>query len=158
MSIFTSTTRITRKYLMGETKHELAQMYLDLCDVNGKLNNSIMNQCGDNLCWIGDKDQAKALPEAEFMESCRRYRNQIASERGEFTGGKTIAQLEAEIAEHDASLDLRWKADMRAIKRWQEAHPGKELIWPDHADLCVWLLEQWESGKPINDAVNEALK
>lgn len=49
--------------------------------------------------------------------------------------------LKAEIAEHDASFDLRWKADMRAIKRWQKA-TGKTAIWPDHADLCVWLLEQ----------------
>lgn len=36
---------------------------------------------------------------------------------------------------------LRWKADMRAIEKWQAA-TGKTLVWPDHADLCVWLLEQ----------------
>ena len=40
-----------------------------------------------------------------------------------------------------ANFDIRWKADMRAIKRWQEA-TGRTLVWPDHADLCVWLLEQ----------------
>jgi len=28
---------------------------------------------------------------------------------------------------------------MRAICRWQ-AETGKTLTWPDHADLCVWLL------------------
>ena len=49
--------------------------------------------------------------------------------------------LEKEMAEHNASFDLRWKADMRAINRWQEAHPGNDLVWPDHTDLCVWLLE-----------------
>jgi hypothetical protein len=48
----------------------------------------------------------------------------------------------AEVERRDASFNLRWKADMRAIKRWQEAHPGNELTWPDHADLCVWLLEE----------------
>lgn len=42
------------------------------------------------------------------------------------------------------SFDLRWNADMRAIKRWQAAHPGKENIWPDHADLVVWLLGELE--------------
>src|SRR5262249_52215733 len=52
------------------------------------------------------------------------------------------------IEEHDQSFDLRWKADMRAIKRWQAAAPGRELTWPDHADLCVWLLEQLES-RPV---------
>jgi hypothetical protein len=104
---------------------------------------------GDNLCWITDPAQAKALPETEFLESCRRYRQQIADERGEFAEGKTIAQLEEDLAtakqdliEFQQSFDLRWNADMRAIKRWQAAHPGKELIWPDHTDLCVWLLAQ----------------
>lgn len=61
------------------------------------LRKGIMNQRGDDLCWIQDPATARALPEAEFMESCRRYRAQIASERGEFAEGKTIAQLEAEI-------------------------------------------------------------
>ena len=40
------------------------------------------------------------------------------------------------------TFDLRWKADQRAIKRWQTAHPGTDLTWPDHADLVVWLMDQ----------------
>jgi len=58
---------------------------------------SILNQCGDNLCWTGSPDDVKAIPEAEFLESCRRYRKQIADEHGEFTGGRTIAQLEGDV-------------------------------------------------------------
>jgi hypothetical protein len=46
-------------------------------------------------------------------------------------------------ADNQASFDLRWEADMRAIKRWQESS-GKVLVWPDHTDLCVWLLEENE--------------
>jgi hypothetical protein len=45
-------------------------------------------------------------------------------------------------AEMTATFNLRWEADMRAIKRWQAAYPGNELVWPDHADLVVWLMEQ----------------
>lgn len=56
-----------------------------------------------------------------------------------------IKRLTDEDADHDRSFDLRWKADMRAIKRWQEAHPGNDLVWPDHADLCVWLMEQLDA-------------
>ena len=40
------------------------------------------------------------------------------------------------------TFDLRWKADQRAIKRWQAAHPGNDLTWPDHSDMVVWLMEQ----------------
>ncbi|MFH1744271.1 MAG: hypothetical protein ABIH23_35160 [bacterium] len=53
-----------------------------------------------------------------------------------------IVELEAEVADYEATFDLRWKADMRAIKRWREAHPGNDLVQPDHADLCVWLMEE----------------
>ena len=35
---------------------------------------------------------------------------------------------------------------MRAIQRWRAAAPGRDLTIPDHADLCVWLLEQVERG------------
>jgi hypothetical protein len=55
-----------------------------------------------------------------------------------------VDALLVEVEEMQASADLRWGADMRAIKRWQEAHPGNDLVWPDHADLCVWLMEQLE--------------
>lgn len=50
-----------------------------------------------------------------------------------------------EAAELQAIFNLRWDADMRAIKQWQAA-TGRTLTLPDHADLCVWLLEQLEMG------------
>ena len=67
-----------------------------------------------------------------------------------------LAQWAVErIEELEAIFDLRWKAHMRAIERWQKAHPGNDLVWPDHADLCVWLLGELDkrsapdvSGKP----------
>lgn len=54
-----------------------------------------------------------------------------------------------EIEQRDRSFDVRWRADMRAIKRWQQANPGNDLVWPDHADLCVWLMDSrhTERGK-----------
>jgi hypothetical protein len=50
--------------------------------------------------------------------------------------------LEKELAEMKASFDLRWNADRRAIARWQAEHPEKGHVWPDHADMVVWLLDQ----------------
>jgi hypothetical protein len=44
--------------------------------------------------------------------------------------------------ELESLFKLRYDADMRAIKMWQDAHPGREDTWPDHADLVVWLMEQ----------------
>jgi hypothetical protein len=57
----------------------------------------------------------------------------------------------AERDELQSSFDLRWKADMRAIKNWQAANQGNDLVWPDHADLAVWLLAE-------RDRLREALE
>ena len=73
---------------------------------------------------------------------------------------KIQTERNAAIAERNdlqASADLRWKADMRAIKMWQEAHPGNDLVWPDHADLCVWLLEQLTKSRGALLRIREAL-
>ena len=52
-----------------------------------------------------------------------------------------IERLQKENKELTDVFDLRWKADMCAIKKWQEV-TGKAFVWPDHVDLCVWLMEQ----------------
>lgn len=55
---------------------------------------------------------------------------------------ETLTAAAEMLDEYDHSFELRWKADMYAIKRWQAEAPGRDLTWPDHADLCVWLLER----------------
>jgi hypothetical protein len=54
-----------------------------------------------------------------------------------------IEDLHSQIADKEASFDVRWDADMRAIDRWHK-QTGKTMIWPDHVDLVMWLLEQLE--------------
>lgn len=55
-------------------------------------------------------------------------------------------ELRAELAELQASSDLRWNADQRARERWRAAHPDQPLTWPDHVDLCVWLMAELETA------------
>lgn len=67
-------------------------------------------------------------------------------------------ELEAalgELAERDQSADLRWKADRRAIQAWQQAHPGHDHVWPDHADLVVWLLGELEAREGAFQALSD---
>jgi hypothetical protein len=59
---------------------------------------------------------------------------------------KEIARLQTELQEYQHSFDLRWNADMRAIRRWQAEGVGREQIWPDHADMVVWLLNKLPSS------------
>lgn len=67
-----------------------------------------------------------------------------------------LIDLRAKLAEHEHTFDLRWKATQRAIKRWQEANPGNDL-WPDHADLCVWLMEQLAAGPVMPEVPSEGV-
>jgi hypothetical protein len=55
-----------------------------------------------------------------------------------------------EISDLEATNSLRWSADQRAIKRWQCAagpHQDRTHVWPDQADLCVWLLGKLEKAE-----------
>jgi hypothetical protein len=58
---------------------------------------------------------------------------------------EALAKARKEILDFEASFELRWEADMRAIKMWRNEDPEpRELIWPNHTDLCVGLLEERE--------------
>ncbi len=57
-----------------------------------------------------------------------------------------IARLARERDDLQASFDLRWNADQRAIAAWQTAHPGNDLVWPGHSDLCVWLMTERDAA------------
>lgn len=57
-----------------------------------------------------------------------------------------LREVLVDLEDSERSFELRWKADMRAIKRWQAAGPNRQQTWPDHADLCVWLMEQLEAS------------
>lgn len=77
---------------------------------------------------------------AEARDSLRA--TQGAWVRAKAERAEAIRERDEAIETLDRITNLRWEADMRAIKRWQAAHPGRELVWPDHADMVVWLLEQ----------------
>lgn len=68
-----------------------------------------------------------------------------------------IRMLRSQLKEMHASFELRWDADRRAIKIWHTAHADKTNIWPDQADLCVWLMDQLEEWKTENAKLKSEL-
>lgn len=50
--------------------------------------------------------------------------------------------LRTELADYERVFNLMWAADKRAIERWQQAHPGNDLVWPDRLKLTEWLLSE----------------
>jgi len=100
-------------------------------------------QSGSEQCYLRDKRITELQADMEELEA-----QNASLEKLTF---RTESQLEAaqkEIDDFQHSFNIRWDADMRAIKRWQQA-TGNELTWPDHADMVVWLLEQLEAVKKI---------
>ena len=80
--------------------------------------------------------------------------DQLADWRATFPGKSAqdvIEMLDKAQKERDelqSSFDLRWNADMRAIERWRQEKPEeRELSWPDHADLVVWLLGKLDQAE-----------
>jgi hypothetical protein len=57
----------------------------------------------------------------------------------------------AEKRELEATLKLIRDSDQRAIRMWQAAHPGSELIWPDRGKMIFWLLEQLDKKGDSGD-------
>ncbi len=74
--------------------------------------------------------------------------------RGFLESLNELENLRKELQDMNASFELRWKADMRAITRWQIA-TGRLLVWPDHADLCVWLMEQNDQLRAENERLTK---
>lgn len=63
-----------------------------------------------------------------------------------------ISNADEELAELQRTFDLRRAADQRAIALWQEA-TGRDLVWPDHADLVVWLAGLVEAHRSLAQKV-----
>jgi hypothetical protein len=80
------------------------RLMVELVEID-RLKKAVLNKQGDELCWFSDPEKAKILPEGEFLESCRRYHQQLSGERGVFTEGRTIAQLEEENARLRERID-----------------------------------------------------
>lgn len=53
-----------------------------------------------------------------------------------------IHEIITELQDLNATFDLMWDANQRAIKMWQKAHPGNDNVWPDQAKMIFWLLEE----------------
>lgn len=95
---------------LGENYHGNWEMWVDPAAIHdevraqaariAELEASVRNQQGDNLCWFDGSPPIP--PKAEFLESCRRYHDQIATQNGVLEGGRTIAQLEARVVELEA--------------------------------------------------------
>ena len=67
-------------------------------------------------------------------------------------------KAEAQRDELQAIFDLQWKADQRAIHRWQGDDPSRALTWPDRTDLTMWLLEKLETVERERDEANKCIE
>jgi hypothetical protein len=91
-------------------------------------------ECRESHC---DNEEHQRVLDFGYPELCECFKTR-SEETCLGCGHATTCESE----ELEFCFELRRKADMRAIERWQEANPGNDLTWPDHADLCVWLMDK----------------
>lgn len=82
----------------------------------------------------------------KLLDECERLQKELTRKATKlndvgFDLNERIEHLTQERDEYTALFNLRRDADRRAIARWQEA-TGRKAILPDHADLCVWLMDE----------------
>lgn len=80
----------------------------------------------------------------------------VVTGRREQAYKKRIQELEDALREAEESADLRHRADLRAVQMWRAA-TGKDLVHPDHADLCLWLMDRLDSQLRFEHGVLAAL-
>lgn len=91
------------------------------------------------------KEKLMARQIADQFDDIERLERALAREEARaLLAEQALAESREMATEYEVSFDLRWKADTRARERWQIAHPDRPLTWPDHADMVIWLSEQWD--------------
>lgn len=118
---------------------------------------AIRNQRGDDVCWIKDEGEAKALPKAEFHESCERHRLKIASETGEFTGGRTIAQLEADNETLRVESE-KLQAVLSAARKIYHRQDSPAVVSGEHVHGLWDSIQAYDAGKPSPDLAPEIIE
>lgn len=99
---------------LAKADNELAEAYhaqevvlkanAELREQLAALRNSVLNQAGDDACWILDPEHAQLPPKEEFLKSCERFHAQRTAQDGTLSGCMTIAQLEQQLAAKDAEI------------------------------------------------------
>lgn len=64
----------------------------------------------------------------------------------------TQKRIKADLEELQATFNLIWKAQQRAIQMWQQK-TGQGLNWPNKASLIVWLMEENDSLRKQNQSL-----
>lgn len=99
---------------------------------------------GEQVTWC-DMD---ALEDGSGQEYVRA--DLIASQAAQ------IAELTADNEQLNATFDLRYKADARAIKQWHEV-TGRTMSMPDQADLCATRSDKTYASM-LEDGATDALR
>ena len=81
----------------------------------------------------------------ELVKRLRRLAPLIAGDMVDEAADALEAQAER-IAEQDSVLEMKWAAEDRAIKAWQEK-TGERMTWPDQAKLVEWLMGELDAAR-----------
>jgi hypothetical protein len=93
---------------------------------------------------------AKRMQSGEVSEVAKHLSNVLIcmAEQGgiDHSWIEVVESAVGELTELGQVFSVRWDADMRAIKLWQET-TGEDNVWPDHTDLVFYLMMQLDMAE-----------
>lgn len=92
--------------------------------------------------------EAQAKEIRIYQQTEQTYVVRVADMQREYSEmqAKLEARIAERIAEQDYVLEMKWRAEHRAIKAWQE-RTGEHLTWPDQAKLVEWLMDELHAAR-----------
>lgn len=102
-----------------------------------------MTDIVERLRDVHVKSMKTCFEAADEIERLRKERDELLRLTTVIAAKKLEAEIER-LREYEASFQMHWDADQKGIKLWQEAHPGSDLTWPDHAEMVAWMLGEIE--------------
>ncbi len=116
-----------------------------MAERNEALRADLANALADAAMWKANHDNQVAVKRALAVRADLPAHDGVR----QLLAAETLRADEAvrERDEIQAVFDRMYAANIRGIEAWQAKHPGNDLVWPDHAKLVEWLLDQLSEAK-----------
>lgn len=123
----------------------------------GEGDENLPTACDVMAALLVDRGKWQRMAEdiGKRMTGVERERDELRA-KAESEGG-VVVSLKTELGGLDALIARMRAQDVAAIRQWQAAHPGNDLLWPDQMRLTAWCMGEVAKAHAERDAAQAML-